>query len=269
MSPGARMAAPDVAGAPQELPPAVRPAAAGPLVRLMVRGLLGRRRSLGVVVLAAAPLLVALILSIAGGLGAPASLAFEVFAALHLGLAIPLVALILGTGVLGTQIDDGTIIYLLVKPVPRRTVILAAMLVAALATAALAVPSTLLSGLLVLGTSNPGLQAGMAVGAFVASILYGTVFVTLSVLTGRALVVGLGYVLLWEGLATTLLPGTRTFSIREIGLACVSAVSGTNPAGPGTGIEPLAAAAISGVALVVAVALGVWRLARFEVSEAG
>ncbi|HSW43674.1 MAG TPA: ABC transporter permease subunit [Patescibacteria group bacterium] len=264
-----RWSAPDFGGAPREGAPAARPAAPGPLVRLMVRGLLGRRRSLGVVILAAAPVLVALILSIAGGLGAPAALAFDVFSALLLGLAIPLVALILGTGALGTQIDDGTIIYVLVKPVPRRTVILAAMLVAALATATLAVPSTLLSGLLVLGTNYPGLQVGMALGAFVASVLYGTVFVTLSVFTGRALVVGLGYVLLWEGLVTTLLPGTRTFSIREIALACVSAVSGSNPAGSGTGIDPFLAAAIAGVALVVAVTLGVWRLARFEVSEAG
>ena len=112
----------------------------------MTRALLGRRRSLGVLLLAAVPVLVALILAVAGGLGSPASMAVDVFEGLNLALTIPLIALILGTGALGTQIDDGTIVYLLVKPVPRRTVVLRAMLVAAPATAALAVTSTLVRG---------------------------------------------------------------------------------------------------------------------------
>jgi ABC-2 type transport system permease protein len=246
-----------------------RPAALGPLWRLMIRALLGRRRSLGVLLLAAVPVLVALILAVAGGLGPPATIAVDVFSTLTLGLAIPLVALILGTGALGTQVDDGTIVYLLVKPVPRRTVILAAMLVAAPATAALAVPATLVSGFLVLGTTAPNLQAGMALGALLASVLYGTVFVTLSVLTGRALVIGLGYLLLWEGFVTSVLPGTQVLSIREYAMAIVNAVAGTSPARPGTGVDPLVAAAAAAVVLVAAVLLGVWRLGRFEVSEAG
>ena len=246
-----------------------RPAALGPLWRLMGLALLGRRRSLGVLLLATVPVLVALILTMAGGLGSPASVAIDVFAALTLGLAIPLVALILGTGALGTQIDDGTIVYLLVKPVPRRTVILGAMLVAAPATAALAVPATLLSGFLVLGTTVPELQVGMAIGALLASVLYGTVFVTLSVLTGRALILGLGYLLVWEGFVTSLLPGTQILSIREYAMAVTNAVAGIDPARPGTGVDPLVAVAAAAVVLVGAILLGVWRLGRFEVSEAG
>jgi ABC-2 type transport system permease protein len=215
------------------------------------------------------PVLVALILAVAGGLGPPATIAVDVFATLTLGLAIPLVALILGTGALGTQVDDGTIVYLLVKPVPRRTVILAAMLVAAPATAALAVPATLVSGFLVLGTTAPDLQAGMALGALLASVLYGTVFVTLSVLTGRALVIGLGYLLLWEGFVTSVLPGTQVLSIREYAMAVTNAVAGIDPARPGSGVDPLVAVAAAAVVLIAAVFLGVWRLGRFEVSEAG
>jgi ABC-2 type transport system permease protein len=241
----------------------------GPLWRLMARALLGRRRSLGVVLLAAVPVLVALILAVGGGLGGAATMALDVFATLTLGLAIPLVALILGTGALGTQIDDGTIVYVLVKPVPRRTVILAAMLVAAPATAALAAPATFVSGFLVLGTTAVDLQVAMVLGALLASFLYATVFVTLSVFTGRALVVGLGYVLIWEGLATSLLPGTRLLSIREYTMAVVSAVSGIESPGSTGGVDPLVAIALSAVVLVVAVVLGVWRLSRFEVSEAG
>jgi ABC-2 type transport system permease protein len=109
----------------------------------------------------------------------------------------------------------------------------------------------------------------MALGALLASVLYGTVFVTLSVLTGRALVIGLGYLLLWEGFVTSVLPGTQVLSIREYAMAVTNAVAGIDPARPGTGVDPLVAVAAAAVVLVGAVLLGVWRLGRFEVSEAG
>jgi ABC-2 type transport system permease protein len=246
-----------------------RPAALGPLVRLAAAGLVGRRRSTGVVLLAAAPVLVAAILAIGGGLGDPESLASDVFSGLTLGLVIPLAALVFGTAAMGTPIDDGTIVYLLVKPVLRRTVVLAAMLVATAATAALAVAATFLSGLLLVGLAEPGLLVGMVVAAFLASLLYVVVFVALSLFTSRALLVGLGYVLLWEGLVTTLLAGARILSIREYATATWVALAG--PAGSGgaqASVEPPVALVLSLAVVVAAFALAAWRLGRFEVAEA-
>jgi ABC-2 type transport system permease protein len=254
--------------------PATRPAgpprAFGPLVRVTVRGLLGRRRSLGVVLLAAAPVLVAAIIAVGGGLGDPQTLAREVFATLTLGLVIPLAALVLGTAAIGTEIDDGTVVYLLVKPVPRRTVVVAKMLVATSATVVLTVPAALLAGLLLLGTSSPGLLAGMVAGSLLAAVLYTAVFVALSVFTGRALLAGLGYVLVWEGLVTTFLPGTQVLSIREYALAVVEAFAGpSGSAQRGTGVELPVALALSAVVLVLGFVLGAWRLGRFEVTDTG
>jgi ABC-2 type transport system permease protein len=251
-------------------PDTQRPAALGPLVRLTARGLLGRRRSLGVVALAAAPVLVCAILAIKGGLGKPEALALDVFTTITLGLVIPLAALIFGTAALGTLIDDGTIVYVLVKPVPRWTVVLAAVLVASVATAVLTVSATLVGGLLVLGLGSPGLLAGMVGGALLASVLYVVVFVTLSVYTGRALFLGLGYVLIWEGLVTSLLAGTRILSIREYAQAVVVALGGVSAEGSARGGVDLPVAAVLSLAvLVVAFALGARQLAHFEVSEAG
>ena len=250
--------------------PPGRPDALGPLVRLIVRGLLGRRRSLGVVLLAAAPVAVAAIMAVGGGLGDPADLASEVFSAITLGLVIPLAALVFGTAALGTAIEDGTIVYLLVKPVPRRTAVLAAMLVAGAATALLAVGATLLPGLLLAGLTAPGLLVGMTAAALLASLLYVVVFVTLSVITSRALLVGLAYVLLWEGLATTVLAGTRILSIREYATATMHALAGTTGTGGAqAGVDPPVALVLSVVVVVVAFLLGAWRLDRFEVAEAG
>ena len=36
-----------------------------------------------------------------------------------IGTVLPLLALLAGTGVIGPEIDDGSIIYLLAKPIPR------------------------------------------------------------------------------------------------------------------------------------------------------
>ena len=59
---------------------------------------------------------------------------------------LPLVALVLGTAALGSELEDGTAVYLMIKPVPRWRIVGAKMLVAAGLTVALVVPSTLLAG---------------------------------------------------------------------------------------------------------------------------
>jgi ABC-2 type transport system permease protein len=250
--------------------PAGRPRALGPLVRITARGLLGRRRFLGVVLLAAAPVLVAVVLAVGGGLGAPETLAREVFATITLGLVIPLAALILGTAAIGTEIDDGTVIYLLVKPVPRRVVIGAKLLVAVSATVAVTVPAALASSFLLLGTASLDLLAGIVLATLLAASLYAAAFVALSVFTGRALLIGLGYLLVWEGVVTTLLVGTRVLSIREYALAVVAALGGPGAtAERGAGVDPPVALTLSVVVLVLSFVLGAWRLGRFEVTDTG
>lgn len=248
--------------------PARRPAALSPLVRLFARGLLGRRRSLAVALLAASPILVGAILAFSGGLGRPETIVLEVFGTITLGLVIPLVALVLGTAVLGTAIDDGTITYLLVKPVPRRTIAAAALLVATAAAAGLTAPGVAVSGLLVLGPGGAQVVGATVVGGLLAGVLYAAVFVALSVVTSRALVAGLAYVLVWEGLVTTLLEGTRTLSIREYALAVVAALGGEAArVEEGAGVGLVTALVMSAVVLVGSFVVAAWRLGRFEVTE--
>ena len=57
-----------------------------------------------------------------------------------------LVALIVGTAVLGSEIEDGTAVYLMVKPIARWRIVLAKAIVATGLTAALVVPAVLLTG---------------------------------------------------------------------------------------------------------------------------
>ena len=42
-----------------------------------------------------------------------------------MGTLLPLMCLLIGTGVIGPEIDDGSIVYLLAKPLPRRSILFA------------------------------------------------------------------------------------------------------------------------------------------------
>ena len=234
-----------------------------------MRGLLGRRRILLVGLLAVAPVAVAAILVVGGGLGTTAQLTRELYDSLVMTTIVPLVALILGTTAIGAEIDDGTVIHLLAKPVGRAWIILAKMLVAGATGVALCGTSVLVTGLLLVRLDAPGLVLGMLVGSVVSVIAYTAVFVTLSVWTGRALIAGLAYVLLWEGFIASFFSGTRLLSIREYGLAVAAGIAGPE-AGTLAREVPLATGLVlAAVVTTVAFALGARRLGRFEISDAG
>ena len=69
------------------------------------------------------------------------------------------------------------------------------------------------------------LVPAFTVAAAIGSVLYCAIFVALSLITGRALVFGLGYVLIWEGVLAGLFTGTQTFSVRQQTLAIADALT--------------------------------------------
>ena len=193
----------------------------------------------------------------------------ELFDSLVMTTILPLVALILGTTAIGAEIDDGTVVHLLAKPVGRGWIVLAKMLVAGTAGVALCGTSVLVTGLLLIRFDAPGLLVGMLVGSAISVIAYTAIFVTLSVWTGRALIGGLAYVLLWEGFIASFFSGTRLLSIREYGLAVAAGIAGPD-AGTLARDVPLATGLVLAVVVtVLAFVLGARRLARFEISDQG
>jgi ABC-2 type transport system permease protein len=231
------------------------------LVDVTLRALLGRRRTLLLVLLAAMPVVVALLARIGGRTPGDA----PVFDAI-VRTVIPLVALVFGTSALGSELEDGTAVYVLAKPIPRWQVILAKAGVAGSLTGGLAVASTLGSGLLVGGNSVDALPTtvAFAVAAAVAAFTYVTLFLAASVFTSRALIFGLLYTLVWEGALAGILAGTRQFSIREATLALAGAMA---PAGSGLarGLDLGSAIGLIVVVIAGALILATWRLTRWEV----
>ena len=230
-----------------------------------LRSLLGRRRSLLMLLLAAAPILLGLLVRIndeeldPGALGATID-GFVV------RVVLPLIALVFGTSALGAELDDGTAIPLLTKPIDRWTIIVAKIAIAGTLTAALVVPSTVVAGFLMGGSGSDSLAVtfAFALANLIGSYLYVAIFLVLGVVTSRGLIIGLGYTLIWEAAVSDLLRGSQVFSIREY-------VSGMASA-----IEPAASDSVVGgggfiyaaVVLIAAVVIGSLRLARYEVRGA-
>ena len=91
---------------------------------------------------------------------------------------VPLIGVIAGTGAIGPEIDDGSIVYLLAKPVKRPTIIFTKLIVAIAMTMAFSAIPTLIAGFILNGN---GQQVAVAytVAALVASIAYSALFLLL------------------------------------------------------------------------------------------
>ena len=241
------------------------------VARVTARQLLGRRRTVLLGLLAAIPIVLAGIFRIAGSQGADARQGFteSVFVALDITLLLPLVALVFGTTAFGAEIEDGTIVYLLAKPVSRRTVVLIKWAVAAVVAATLSAGATLLAGLTGLAGTPAGLQIvmGYTVAVAVGSVVYAAAFLALSLVTSRALIIGLVYVLVWEGALASWFPGIRFLSIRQYTLG-VADMAGVNGLITSDTLAPAAAVLLAIVVASVALLIAIRRLSAFEIPQA-
>jgi ABC-2 type transport system permease protein len=187
---------------------------------ITVRATLGRRRAL----LFALPavILIALTLVLRASHPAGADWPGQVLGDFGFSVLLPLTALIIGAGVLGAEIDDGSVIHLLATPVRRATIIMTKFAVAAGLTMVFAALPELIAGLL--APDSFRLAVALFVGALVGSVIYAAVFVLASVLTTRAIAAGLLYVLIWEGLLSNLVGGARVLSIAHYSLGVANAI---------------------------------------------
>ena len=231
-----------------------------PVAAITLRNLLDQRRFWLMVLLALVPVLLVLI----GRTLGDTEFGEGVFDRLVVQTVLPLVALVFGTGALGSDLEDGTIVYLLTKPGHRIRIVLGKGLVGAGITAALVVPATLLTGVIV-ATQEPDMittTVAYAVAVAVGGTAYALGFMALSSVTSRALAVGLGYVLLWEGILAGLLPGTQTFSIRQATLGLAEALGASGLEDPP---EATSSLVVLGAVIVGSLLLTAWRLTRYQI----
>lgn len=219
------------------------------VARLTYRALLGRRRAL---ILGALPLLlIAISLVVRALTGADDRIAADVLGGLALATMVPIIGVIAGTGAMGPEIDDGSVMYLLSKPIKRSTIIFTKLIVAIAVTMVFSAVPTLIAGFLLNGN---GQQVAVAytVAALIASITYTALFLLLGTVSRHAVVFGLVYALVWEALFGSLVPGARTLSVQQWSLAVAQEVSGGDLVTSDVGLTTAT------VLLVVVTALATW-----------
>ncbi|MFG1925734.1 ABC transporter permease [Cryptosporangium sp. NPDC048952] len=230
----------------------------GVIARITTRGLLGRRRFF---LLLPLPLLliVATLIGRATGVD-PEKWADPVLTQIGFAVVLPLIAMIVGTGVLGSELEDGSAVTILTTPVSRGRIVLTKLGVAiAITTVTTAVPM-FIAGVIV---DSVRLGVGLAVGAFVGAVAYSTLFVALSVVSRRPVLIALGYLVIWEGTLVSILSGVRWLSIRQFAVAVGDRIAATDLVT--ANLSALYAVLATAVLAVSATTLAIDRLSAYSV----
>ncbi|HEX5166888.1 MAG TPA: ABC transporter permease subunit [Thermomicrobiales bacterium] len=131
---------------------------------------------------------------------------------------LPIATLILATNALGNEVEDRTMVYLVLKPISRMRIVLEKFAAVALTATLLLWEGTLLAYLLAMrGDAGNNIDQLLAIcfAQLIGVLGYGALFMAISLIVPRALLAGLIYALLWESLFGRFIPGIRLVSVRH------------------------------------------------------
>lgn len=185
----------------------------------------------------------------------------ELIDRLGLTLVVPVGSLLVATGALGQLRNEGSLIYVWLRPVSRGSIALASWIAAL----AIALPATVVP--LALAAAVAGGSSSVVAGTVLASaagvIAYCGVFSLLGLLTRQAVIWGVAYVLVWEGVLAALGSGVNRLALRSYTRSVLERVGDVDLPLSGT------SAAVSILVLVgvacVTVGLTTLRLRRMDV----
>lgn len=229
---------------------------------LLLRQLVNRGRLLALLAVGLA------VVAVAWAVGASDEIDDRLEAAVHvisnLGFAalVPIVALVFASASLGDAREDGTLVYLWLRPMDRWPVVVGAWLASITVSLPLTVlplgASALLSG------GGARLLGATTLAAVVGVIAYSALFVLLGLLVKNSIVWGLAYVLVWEGIVAAFGSFAAKLAIRGYTRSILTSITDVDL---DLGDLPLVAGIVVPLlAAVVALALGARRLRDLEVA---
>lgn len=191
------------------------------------------------VLVGAAVTLAALAANVGGSSGDVPTIVVEVL----LLIVVPVVSLLFGAAALGDPHEDGSLVYVWLRPIPRWQLAIGAVA----SSVAVALPINLtVTALVTLVGGRPSLLVPAVVAAALASVAYVAIFTALGLRTTRSLLWGLGYVLLIEGFLVRLSEQISAISVRRYAVSIF-----TQLADAGSGIHEVSLATGVTVLLVL------------------
>ena len=226
-----------------------------PVYRLTLRALLDGKRTLALGLLALLPVIPAIVFASAGEID-PQIFWARLVQRLIIPTVAAFVAVVIGASAIGDEREDGTILYLLSTPLSRPGLIVTKVLASWSAAALLLTPPVLVAGLIALGSdATPGRILWPIVGMLAAVLCYCALTAWLSTVTRRPVVIGVLYILLWEGSIATFAASADRLSVAAYGrVLAVEGVIDVN--------APETAAPVAVIVLAVVTALAIRAAAR-------
>ncbi len=179
------------------------------------------------------------------------------------GTLLPLAILVLATSAIGDEIDDRTFQYLVLKPMSRLRIVLEKLLAVFIVLTPITWAGIALTwGIISFGNIDAmkDLLWPALASSLVAIVGFGSVFMLVSMVVNRALLVGVFYVFVWETSLSRILPGLRSISIRHFTQSqFVRLVDDRRITISGASSESTVIIATIAI-LAVSVALATWRL---------
>ncbi len=229
----------------------------GEIYNALLRTALSKGRLAGIAVVSALAMLLGLAVGLDDNPFQDVRLAgYSLITGIGLSLLAPITALVFGSAVLGDPAEEGTLVYLWMRPVPRWHIATAAMGVVLTVTIPLAVIPIGISAMLTGG--GRALSLGSLLASFLAVSAYGALFIGFGLLVRRALVWGLIYVLLWEGIVASVGAGPARLSVRLYTQSLLAEIANVPRPEASVDVWP-AAITLVGIALA-GMGLALWRL---------
>lgn len=136
---------------------------------------------------------------------------------------VPIVALVFASAALGDMREDGTLVYLWLRPMDRWPIVVGAWLAALTVSLPLTLVPLTVSSIVVDGGGE--LVGAAVLAGTVGVIAYSALFVLVGLLLKNSIVWGLGYILIWEGIVAAFGSFAAKLAIRGYTRSIITAIT--------------------------------------------
>ena len=141
--------------------------------------------------------------------------------ALLIGGILPIIMMVLATTSFGTEVEDKTLSYLVLRPISKWEIVIPKFAASVIVGGLIVLVSGIVSvGIAFEGETKP--IAAVALAMVAGAVAYGAVFTWTGLMTTRPLYYALAYVLIWEAALTNIFDGIRYLSIRAFTLTILN-----------------------------------------------